>query len=64
MEHKVNISSLKIGMYVSNLDRPWIDTPFLLEGFHIETEDDIDTLNKFCSFVYIDPSRGLSLIHI
>ena len=60
MEHKVNISSLKIGMYVSNLDRPWIDTPFLLEGFHIETEDDIDTLNKFCSFVYIDPSRGIA----
>jgi HD-GYP domain-containing protein (c-di-GMP phosphodiesterase class II) len=59
MEHKVNISSLKIGMFVSNLDRPWIDTPFLLEGFHIENEDDLDTLNKFCSFVYIDPSRGI-----
>jgi HD-GYP domain-containing protein (c-di-GMP phosphodiesterase class II) len=60
MEHKVNISSLKIGMFVSNLDRPWIDTPFLLEGFHIENEDDLDTLNKFCSFVYIDPSRGIA----
>ena len=59
MENKVNISSLKIGMYVSNLDRPWIDTPFLLEGFHIETEDDIDTLNKYCAFVYIDASRGI-----
>ena len=59
MEHKVNISSLKIGMYVSNLDRPWIDTPFLLEGFHIETEDDIDTLNKYCSFVFIDANRGI-----
>ena len=59
MEHKLNTSSLKIGMFVSTLDRPWIDTPFLLEGFNIETEDDIDTLNKFCSFVFIDPSRGI-----
>ena len=60
MERKVEIAYLKIGMYVSNLDRPWIDTPFLLEGFSIETEDEITTLNQYCSYVYIDTNRGLA----
>ena len=60
MEQKINIPYLKIGMYVSSLDRPWIDTPFLLEGFHIETEEDINLLSKYCSFVFIDTSRGIA----
>ena len=59
MDQKVNVSYLKLGMYVSNLDRPWIDTPFLLEGFLIETEEDISVLSKYCSYVYIDPERGM-----
>ena len=35
MQTKVLSSELKIGMFVSELDRPWIDTPFLLQGFLI-----------------------------
>ena len=60
MERKVNVAFLKTGMYVSNLDRPWIDTPFLLEGFLIDNEEDLNVLNQYCIFVYIDPERGLS----
>lgn len=59
MDFKVNVAYLKIGMYVSNLDRPWIDTPFLLEGFLIETEEDISALVRHCVFVYIDTDRGV-----
>ena len=59
MDFKVNVAYLKIGMYVSNLDRPWIDTPFLLEGFLIETEEDISSLVRHCVFVYIDTDRGV-----
>lgn len=58
MDQKVNVSNLKVGMYVSNLDRPWIDTPFLLEGFNIETDEDLFTLCKYCTYVFIDPNRG------
>ena len=58
MDRKVNIAYLKLGMYVSSLDRPWIDTPFLLEGFLIKTEEDITVLNKYCSYVFIDPERS------
>ena len=59
MERKVNVAYLKTGMYVSNLDRPWIDTPFLLEGFLINTEEDLSTLSQYCVYVYIDPDRGI-----
>ena len=60
MERKVEVAYLKIGMYVSNLDRPWIDTPFLLEGFSIETEEEITTLSQYCSYVHIDTDRGIA----
>ena len=59
MERKVNVAQLKTGMYVSNLDRPWIDTPFLLEGFLINSEEDLSALNQYCTFVFIDPERGV-----
>lgn len=59
MDRRVSVSHLKIGMYVSELDRPWIDTPFLLEGFLIESEEDLTTLIKYCEFVYINPARGI-----
>ena len=59
MDQKVNVAYLKVGMYVSNLDRPWIDTPFLLEGFSIQNEEDITALSKYCVYVYIDTDRGI-----
>jgi len=58
MERKVSTLELKIGMYVSNLDRPWLDTPFLLQGFKIEDDDDISSLKKHCEYVFIDPDQG------
>jgi putative nucleotidyltransferase with HDIG domain len=53
-EVKVRIADLHVGMYVSRLDRPWLETPYLLQGFHIVSEDDIEQLMKYCTYVYID----------
>ena len=58
MERKVSTFDLKIGMHVSNLDRPWLDTPFLLQGFIVKGEDDIQALQKHCKFVFIDTEKG------
>lgn len=55
---KVGVSDLQIGMFVSALDRPWLETPFLLQGFLIQSIDDIDELRKHCSYVYIDILKG------
>jgi len=51
---RVDVTELKPGMYVCELDRPWLGTPFLLQGFIIDSNQDIETLAQFCSYVYID----------
>lgn len=51
------VSGLKIGMYVTELDRPWIETPFLLQGFYIKSLDQIEEISNYCEFVYIDETQ-------
>jgi HD-GYP domain-containing protein (c-di-GMP phosphodiesterase class II) len=41
-------------MYVSELDRPWIETPFLFQGFEVRTTLDIEEIKRYCVYVYID----------
>ena len=53
-EVKVRLPDLEEGMYVSRLDRPWLETPYLIQGFLIKTQDDIDELLKYCEYVYVD----------
>lgn len=57
-EKQITPDLLKPGMYVSRLDRPWIETPFLLAGFPITEQDEIDKLKALCKFVYIDVEQG------
>lgn len=45
-------------MYVSALDRPWVETPFLFQGFLIESPEVIEALGRYCRFVYIDVERS------
>lgn len=59
MERKVSTAYLKVGMYVSELDRPWRETSFLIQGFFIMYEEDILSLAEQCDFIYIDPVQGL-----
>ena len=58
MERMVSTLKLDIGMYVSNLDRPWLDTPFLIQGYFIEEESTIVELQNFCKYVFIDINKG------
>ncbi|MEQ9464799.1 MAG: HD-GYP domain-containing protein [Haliea sp.] len=55
---KVQTADLELGMYVSGQDRPWLETPFLLQGFRIEAEEDLRTLRKFCQFVFVDTVKS------
>src|SRR5688500_10521110 len=45
-------------MYVAALDRPWTDTPFMFQGFVLETEEQLETLKKFCKSVFVDEARS------
>lgn len=55
---KVSTDNLRLGMFVADLDRPWLDTPFLIQGFLLDDKDDLRTLEHFCRYVYIDPLRS------
>lgn len=54
----VRVDELEIGMYVAELDRPWLETPFLFQGFLIESEEVVSQLKKYCTYVYIDAERA------
>ncbi|MFQ5470239.1 MAG: HD-GYP domain-containing protein [Gammaproteobacteria bacterium] len=51
---KINLEDLQIGMYVCQLDRSWLETPFLLEGVWLRSQSDIDEIKRHCEYVYID----------
>ncbi|WP_455220746.1 HD-GYP domain-containing protein [Kaarinaea lacus] len=55
---KIPVDNLAIGLYVSRLDRPWIGTPFLFQGFRIESPDQIAELQRHCEFVYVDREKS------
>jgi HD-GYP domain-containing protein (c-di-GMP phosphodiesterase class II) len=55
---KLDVQDLKPGMYVAELDRPWLDTPFLFQGFTIRSRDEVDELARHCQHVYIDIELG------
>ena len=57
-EVKTSIDGLKIGMFVSRLDKPWIKTPYELEGVKINCHEDIERLRKYCNYVYVDVEAG------
>ncbi len=58
MKQKVLVNDLRVGMYVCELDRPWsavpFEPPFELQGFVVQTDDEIDKVRKHCAFVYVD----------
>lgn len=58
MKKKVHTVDLRSGMYVSELDRPWIETPFLFQGFEIAAPEEIEKLRQHCKYVYIDVELG------
>lgn len=55
---EIAVSNLMIGMYISDLDIPWSETPYPLQGFHIKSRKDIDRLATFCQHVFIDCDRS------
>lgn len=53
-KQKIAVEDLQIGMFVCELDRPWLGTPFQFQGFEIKTFAEIESLRRFCKHVYID----------
>lgn len=47
-----------MGMYISELDRPWVETPFLFQKFELRTSEEMEQLKKHCTYVYVDTELG------
>ena len=54
---KISVKELELGMYVVELDKPWLDSPFLFQGFELLSEADIKSVQHECKFVYVDVSK-------
>jgi len=57
LKKQLTIAELQFGMYIAELDRPWIETPFRFQGFVLKTHEELETLGKLCSVVFVDPER-------
>ena len=57
------VSELKKGMFVSELDRPWTETSFLLQGVLIEGAEEINQFQQSCDFVFIDDEKSTVEVH-
>jgi HD-GYP domain-containing protein (c-di-GMP phosphodiesterase class II) len=55
---KVHTANIMRGMFVAQLDRSWLETPFIVRGFEISKDNEVELLRKFCKHVYVDLSRS------
>lgn len=59
IEIRVEVPNLKLGMYVSGLDRDWLETDFPLQGFPVREPADIQRVAQFCKWVVVDDARSI-----
>jgi HD-GYP domain-containing protein (c-di-GMP phosphodiesterase class II) len=58
VKKNVLVEQLKFGMYVAELDRPWTETPFMFQGFVLQSREQLETLKKYCKSVLVDSERS------
>jgi HD-GYP domain-containing protein (c-di-GMP phosphodiesterase class II) len=51
---KLPAMNLEPGMFVAELDRPWLETPFALQGFVVRDNEEILYVSNYVEHVYVD----------
>lgn len=59
-EVRISVQGLTRGMFVSRLDRPWLETPFPMQGLHVQTDEQLLQLKRICVHVWIDTAAGMA----
>ncbi len=59
MIKKIPVSELKIGMYIVDVDRKWVDEPIFDLGVVIKTERELRNFQELFKFVWIDTDKGI-----
>ena len=57
-ERRIPVDRLAEGMYVCRLDRTWEGTPFPLQGFLVESAQELDWVRANCESIWIDVTLG------
>jgi putative nucleotidyltransferase with HDIG domain len=55
---RVPVDMLRPGLFVRELDRPWVETPFLFQGFRILADEEVQVLRAYCRVVVVDDERS------
>ena len=56
---KIPATHIKMGMYVSALDRPWSESPFLMQGFCVTSSRVLAKLQDLCEYVIVDSTKSI-----
>ena len=48
---KISPSQLQPGMYIEQLDRPWLETPLLFQGFYVRSPSEVQWIKDYCAYV-------------
>jgi len=56
---RIPASEVKLGMFVAELDRPWLGTPFLTQGFTISNLTEVKKIRELCNHVYVEKEGRL-----
>lgn len=59
---RIPVEELRVGMYVAELDRPWLGTPFLFQGFPIRTDAELAQLRACCRHVFVDADDAEAVV--
>ncbi len=55
---KIQAEDIKVGMYMSFPDRPWLDTPFLFQGLILDSDKLVAKVRAECKFIYVDKEKS------
>ncbi|MGM0450565.1 MAG: HD-GYP domain-containing protein [Pseudomonadota bacterium] len=55
---KIPVQEVEIGMFVADLDRPWHETPFPIQGFYVRNQKEVDELARHCRQVHVDVAEN------
>lgn len=51
---KIDVADLRVGMFVTELDKPWEESGFMFQGLEIKSTSDIQDVQRECKHVWVD----------
>jgi HD-GYP domain-containing protein (c-di-GMP phosphodiesterase class II) len=56
--HKIDPRHLQPGMFVEELDRPWLETPLKFQSFCVRSLREVKWIKENCDYVLVDPGKS------